>query len=109
MKKPCEGQWFASKTVLKCLKGTQEFGLKYTQVGDFRLIGYSNSYFDEDKETGVSTLGYTMTLGSGAVSQRSCKQSGPVDSTIEAEYVATIEATKEIVWLRKILKYLQMK
>ena len=39
MKKPCEGHWFAGKIVLKYLKGTQEFGLKYTQVGDFILIG----------------------------------------------------------------------
>eukprot|EP00253_Pinus_taeda_P021996 PITA_21996 len=33
----------------------------------------------------------------------------PADSTTEAEYVAAAEATKEIVWLRKILEYLQVK
>eukprot|EP00253_Pinus_taeda_P032943 PITA_32943 len=33
----------------------------------------------------------------------------PTDSTTEAEYVATAEATKEIVWLRKILEDLQVK
>eukprot|EP00253_Pinus_taeda_P030721 PITA_30721 len=37
------------------------------------------------------------------------KQSVPVDSTTEAEYVAKAEATKEIVWLRKILEDLQVK
>eukprot|EP00253_Pinus_taeda_P025698 PITA_25698 len=54
MQKPCEGHWFAAKRVLKYLKGTQAFGVKYTQVGDFSLIGYSDSNFDGDKETGVS-------------------------------------------------------
>ena len=73
------------------------------------MIGYSNLDFDGDKETGVSTSGYAMNLGSGAVSWRSCKQSVPANSTTKAEYVATAEATKEIVWLRKILEDLQVK
>jgi len=49
------------------LKGTQDFGLKYTQVADFNLIGYSNLDFDGDKETRVSISGYVMSLGSRAV------------------------------------------
>eukprot|EP00253_Pinus_taeda_P009855 PITA_09855 len=73
------------------------------------LIGYSDSDFDGDKETGVSTSGYDISLGSGAVSWRSRKQSIPANSTTEAEYVAATEATKEIVWLRKILEDLQVK
>eukprot|EP00253_Pinus_taeda_P023415 PITA_23415 len=106
MQKPCEGHLSAAKRVLKYLKGTQDFGLKYTQVGDFSLIRYSDSDFDRDKETGVSTFHYAMSLGSEAVSWRSHRQSVPTDSTTEAEYVATAEATKEIVWLKKILEYL---
>eukprot|EP00253_Pinus_taeda_P019082 PITA_19082 len=66
-------------------------------------------YFDGDKETGVSTLGYAISLGSGAVSWRSHKTSVPTDSTTEAKYVAAAGATKEIVWLRKILEELQVK
>eukprot|EP00253_Pinus_taeda_P029118 PITA_29118 len=109
MQKPCEGHWSAAKRVLRYLKETQDLGIKYTQVDDFSLIGYSDSDFDGDKETGVSTSGYAMSLGSGAVSWRSRKQSVPADSTTEAEYVAAAEATKEIVWLRKILEDLQVK
>eukprot|EP00253_Pinus_taeda_P012750 PITA_12750 len=92
-----------------CKLGTQDFGIKYTQVDDFSLIGYSDSDFNGDKETGVSTSGYAMSLGSRALSSRSRKQSVPTDSTTEAEYVAASEATKEIVWLRKILEDLQVK
>jgi len=36
-------------------------------VDDFSLIGYSYSYFYGDKETGVSTSGYVMSLGSGVL------------------------------------------
>eukprot|EP00253_Pinus_taeda_P026963 PITA_26963 len=105
----CEGHWSAAKRVLRYLKGTQDFGIKYTQVDDFSLIGYSDSDFDRDKESRVSTSGYAMSLGSAVVSWRSRKQSVPADSTIEAEDVAATEATKEIVWLRKILEDLQVK
>jgi len=72
-------------------------------VGEFSLIGYSNSEFDGDKETGVSNSGYVMSLGLGTVSWRSCKQSVPTDSTTEVEYVVAAEATQKILWFKKIL------
>jgi len=109
MQKTCEGHWPVAKRVLRYLKGTQDFGIKYTQVDDFILIGYSDSDFDGDKEISISTSGYAMSLGSGAVSWRSRKQSIPTDSTTKVEYVAAVEATKEIVWLKKILEDLQVK
>ena len=63
-------------------------------MDDFKLIGYLDSDFDGDKEKGVSTSRYTMSLGSIAISWRSRKQSVPADSTTEAEYVATAHAAK---------------
>ena len=62
IQKPCEGHWNVAKRVLRYLKGTQELGLKYSKMGDFRLIGYTNSNFDGDKEKGFLTLGYVMSL-----------------------------------------------
>eukprot|EP00253_Pinus_taeda_P023104 PITA_23104 len=104
------------------------FGIEVTQhpksiflsqkkyIGDLlnSLIGYSDSEFDVsefdgDKETGVSTSSYVISLGLGVVFWRSRKQSVPTDSTTEAEYVAVVEATKEIVWLKRILEDLQVK
>eukprot|EP00253_Pinus_taeda_P029082 PITA_29082 len=104
MQKPCEGHCSAAKRVLKYLKGTQDFGIKYTQVDDFSLIGYSDLDFDGDKDTRVSTSRYAMIIGSRVVSSRSRKQSIPADSTTEVEYVVVAEASKEIVRLRKILE-----
>lgn len=68
MQEPCKGHWSTAKIVLKYLKGTQDFGIKYSQVDDFSLIGYFDSDFDGNKENGLSTLGYVMSLGSGYVS-----------------------------------------
>ena len=50
-----------------------------------------------------------MNLGSTSISWRSCKKFVPADSTTKVEYVATGKDTKEIIWLRKILKDLQEK
>jgi hypothetical protein len=81
----------------------------YSNVDEFNLIGYSALEFDVDKENGVSTSFYLTSLGSINFSWISHKQLVPKDSTIEEEYVASIEVTKEIVWLRKILEDLQEK
>ena len=73
MQKPCEGNWSSTKKNLKYLIGTQDFGLQYSKVKDFNLIGYSNSNFVGDKENGVSTSSYLMSLGSEAISWSSRK------------------------------------
>ncbi|KAK9177480.1 hypothetical protein WN944_029502 [Citrus x changshan-huyou] len=55
-----------------------------------------------------STSGYVFTLGSGATSWMSVKQSCITDSTTKAEYVATSEAAKEAIWLCKFLRNLEV-
>jgi hypothetical protein len=40
MQKPCEGHWSAANRVLKYLKWTQDFRLKYSKVDNFNLSGY---------------------------------------------------------------------
>ena len=70
MHQPCEGHWNATKRVLKYLKGTQSYGIKYSKVLDFHLIGYSDSNFDGDKDHGVSTSGYLMNIGSVSIKRK---------------------------------------
>ena len=45
-----------------------------------------------------------FTFGGGTIVWRSINQTCVVHSTMEAEHVATSEAAKEVVWLRKFLK-----
>ena len=72
------------------------------------LVGYTNSDFLSDKDFRKSTSGYVFTLGSGATSWMSVKQSCITDSTTKAEYVATSEAAKEAIWLCKFLRNLEV-
>ena len=66
-------------------------------------IGYTDSDFQSNIESRTSTSGYVFTLGGGAISWRSVKQSSIVDSTMESEYIAISEAAKEAVWLKNFL------
>jgi len=70
MQKICDGHWNATKRVLIHLKGTQELRLKYSKLEDFKLIRYTDSNFYGDKENGVSTSIYIMSLGSIAITWR---------------------------------------
>ena len=42
-------------------------------------------------------------MGGGAVSWKSSKQETTADSTTEAEYIATSNAAKEAVWIKKFI------
>eukprot|EP00253_Pinus_taeda_P007655 PITA_07655 len=94
--------------VKKFVEKEKAFGKKTTPESSEETVclAHKEKYPAQDSTRG---RGYAMSLGSGAVSWRSRKQSVPADSTTEAEYVAAVEATKEIVWLRKILEDLQVK
>ena len=57
-------------------------------------IGYTDFDFQSDIESKKSTSGYVFTLGGGAISWRSVKQSSIADSIMETEYIAASEAAK---------------
>ena len=75
MQKPRENNWLAAKHVLQHLKGTQNYGLKYSQVTSSSLLGYSDFDYAVDLEDGKSTFGFLIYLGSAALSSISKKQS----------------------------------
>ena len=75
---------------------------------DLVPIGYTDSDFQLDQNLRKSTSGSVFTLRGGAVVWRSVKQSCIADSTMEAEYVAASEASKEAVWLHRFLGDLEV-
>ena len=51
---------------------------------------------------------FVFTCNGGAVSWKSYKQSITVDSTLEAEYIATSDAAKKAVWIWKFVTELEV-
>lgn len=62
-----------------------------------------NLDFQSNRDSRRSTSNWLFTLGYGAVSQRSIKQSCIIDCTIDVEYATASKGAKEVVWLRKFM------
>jgi len=87
---------------LRYLKGTSSFGIHYTGYPKV-LEGYCDANWISDADELKATSGYAFTLGGGAVSWKSCKQTILTRSTMEAELAALDTATVEAEWLRELL------
>ncbi|XP_050935218.1 uncharacterized mitochondrial protein AtMg00810-like [Cucumis melo] len=53
----------AAKRVIRYVKGTSDFGVKFTRGKEFKLIGFSDSDWGGSIDDMRSTLGYCFTLG----------------------------------------------
>jgi hypothetical protein len=105
---PGPQHWVAAKRVLRYLAGTinMELRLGGSTGGGLTLLGYADSDWAGDLDRRRSTSGYTFSLGKGAVSWLSKRQSAVALSTMEAEYIALGTAVREVLWLRALLSEL---
>ncbi|KAL0420664.1 UNVERIFIED_CONTAM: Secreted RxLR effector protein [Sesamum latifolium] len=100
-----EAHWSAVKTILKYLKMIKDMFLIYS--GDELILeGYSDASFQSDDDDAKSQSGFVFKLNGGVVDWKSSKQATTVDSTMEAEYIAASEATKEAVWMKNYIQEL---
>jgi hypothetical protein len=102
MSNPGTDHWHALERVMRYLAGTMSYGIHYSGHPAV-LEGYSDSNWISDADELYATSGYVFTLGGGAISWRSCKQTILTRSTMEAELTALDTATVEAEWLRELL------
>lgn len=102
---PGVNHWKAVKHLFRYLQGTKDMKLVYRpdKSGE-PFSSFTNTDHGGCKDSGRSTGGYLMRYGTGAISWSSKLQTIVALSTTEAEFVAAVEAGKEIVWLRSILR-----
>jgi len=100
----CYGKehWAAIKRVLQYVKGSMDKGLVFDKSSSCVLQGFSDADWAGDRETRRSTPGFTFIFGGAGVSLGSKLKSTVALSTMEAEYMALCEASKEAVWLNKL-------
>ena len=105
MSNPGKEHWAAVKWILRYLRGTSRVSLCFGP-GEPVLDGYTDADMSGDIDSSKSTSGYMMTFAGGAVSWQSKLQKCVALSTTESEYVAAVEAGKELVWMRDFLEEL---
>ena len=106
MSNPGREHWATVKWILRYLKGTSRVCLRYG-FGKPMLEGFPD--MSGDVNSSRSTSGYVITYAGGAVSWQSRLQKAVALSTTEAEYVAAVEAEKELIWMKNVLSELGMK
>ena len=80
--------------------------LTFRRSDCLELIGYSNSDYGGCPDDLISTSGCIFMLAEGVVSWKSVKQILTATSTMEAEYVACYEATRQAIWLKNFISEL---
>ena len=100
---PGKHHWKAIIRVLGYLKYTQNYVLQYEKYPSV-IEGYSDANWITGSNDTKSTSGYVFTLGNGAISWKSSKQTCIARSTMESEFIALDKAAEEADWLRGFLE-----
>jgi hypothetical protein len=88
---------------LRYLKGTIDYGLRYTSDKKISLHGYVDSYWASSVVDQKSTFGCCFTLGSIVIAWFNRKQTSVALSTEDEEYIVACSTNKEVVCLIKFL------
>lgn len=108
LEKPANIHVTAVKRILRYLKGTSNYGILFSckNANEFKFSIYSDADYAGCIETRRSTTGYCLLIGTSIVSWCSERQATVSHSTAESEYVAASQASRELVWLKRLLEEL---
>ena len=99
---PEDDHWRALERVMRYLKDTMSYGIRFTGHPNM-LEDYCDVNWISDADELYATSGYMFSLGGGAISWKSCKQTILTKSTMEAELTTLDTAGSEAEWLRDLL------
>jgi hypothetical protein len=105
---PTKRHWKGVKDIFRYLQGTKDLGLFYRRNQDLSVVGYADAGYLSDPHKSKSQAGYVFFCGGTAISWKSSKQTLVSISTNHSEIMALYEASRECVWLRRVITHIQM-
>ena len=106
---PTKSHWQLALRVVSYLVHTRTVGITLGGIGSTKPL---KMYIDADwagcESTRRSTTGYLAMLYGSPINWCSRRQQTTAASTMEAEYIAGAEATKDVIWLRSLLTELKV-
>ncbi|XP_057333932.1 uncharacterized protein LOC130673055 [Microplitis mediator] len=100
--------WIELKRILRYLKATQNYELQLSNRSSLirELYGYADANWAGSTKDRKSNSGYIFIFLGGTISWSCKKQECVSVSSTEAEIVALAETSREAVWLRKVLEFM---
>jgi hypothetical protein len=95
--------WMAVKRIFRYLQRTLQMKLQFGATPSNEVLGYCDADWGGDLEDRRSTTRFVFMIGGGAISWSSKRQPTIALSTTEAEYMANTQATKEAIWITKLM------
>lgn len=112
MQAPKRSHEAALKQILRCLQGTQPYGLEFVRSNETRVVGYSDSSHNVDEDDGRSTTGHVFFYADSPITWCSQKQETIALSSCEAKFMTesceakfmtATAAAKQAIWLQEFL------
>jgi hypothetical protein len=98
-----EAHWTIIKNILKYFRRTKEVFFVFRSEEELLVTGYTDASFQIDMDDSKSQSSFMFCLNGGVVSWKSSKLDTVTDSMMEAEYIATWEPIKEVVFVRNFI------
>ncbi|KAL0641362.1 hypothetical protein Bca4012_102813 [Brassica carinata] len=108
MQAPKDHHWRMVDRVLSYLNGSPSQGVWMGCNGSTEVVGYCDADWAGDRADRRSTTGYCTFIGGNLVTWKSKKQKVVSCSSAEAEYRAMLKLTNELVWIKGILKHIEI-
>ncbi|XP_047953669.1 secreted RxLR effector protein 161-like [Salvia hispanica] len=108
MHSPQDEHWEAALRVVRYLKGTAGHGVLFWKNGHLDIHGYTDVDWAGNLVDRRSTGRYFTFIGGNLVTWRSKKQKVVALSSAEAEFRGIKSGLTEILWLRRLMKELNM-
>ncbi|CAM8886635.1 unnamed protein product [Rhodiola kirilowii] len=108
MQAPKMHHWHMVERVLRYLKGSPGQGIWMGCSGSTEIVGYCDADCVGDRVDRKSTTGFCTFIGGNLVTWKSKKQKVISCSSAEAEYRAMRKLTNELIWIKALLKDLNI-